>query len=227
MKSLVCATSSPDKASEIADILDGVVVLLPRPAGLGEVEENATDLLGNATLKACAVSRFANIAAVADDTGLEVDALDGAPGVYSARYAGDNASYEDNVMKLLRNMSKVPSNMRSARFRTVAVVCWPDGSRIVAEGSVEGHIAFEPQGVKGFGYDTVFIPAMHSSELHGSFVMDSSCGGTAHEVRGHRTFAEMDANEKHLISHRGKAFRALSRLLVEKWPSSKETGVVH
>lgn len=226
VKYLVCATSNPDKASEIADILDGVAVLLPRPAGLGEIEENATDLLGNATLKAYAVSRFANIAAVADDTGLEVDALDGAPGVYSARYAGDNASYKDNVMKLLHNMSRVPSNMRSARFRTVAVVCWPDGSKIAAEGSVEGHIAFEPQGVKGFGYDTVFIPAVHGSAKRNPCEMDSSCEvTTTHGMQRQCTFAEMDTNEKHHISHRGKAFRYLSRLLVEQWPSRKETGV--
>ena len=189
---LVCATANADKAAEIACLLEDVAVLLPRPVGMGNVVEDAPDLEGNARLKARAVSRFAAAAAVADDTGLEVDALGGAPGVFSARYAGPDASYADNVDKLLSDLDGLPTARRRARFRTVAAVCWPDGAELMAEGCVEGWITDEPRGVGGFGYDTVFVPA----------------------ADGVRTFAEMSASEKNLLSHRGSAFGALARLLV-------------
>ena len=126
--------------------------------------------------------------AIADDTGLEVDALGGAPGVLSARYAGDGASYQDNIDKLLRELSTVPISQRTARFRTVALIAWPDGSERIAHGVVEGRIAIEPAGESGFGYDCVFLP-------------DEGNG---------RTFAEMSNDEKNLISHRGRALRSLS-----------------
>lgn len=190
---LVCASANPDKAAEIEALLDGVVELVPRPAALGEVAEDAHDLEGNARLKAAAVCAFAGAPAVADDTGLEVDALGGAPGVRTARYAGPGASYADNVERLLAEMRDVAPARRTARFRTVALVVWPDGAELSAAGAVEGLIAAEPRGRGGFGYDPVFVPA---------------------EGDG-RTFAEMSDAAKHAISHRGRAFRALARALRE------------
>lgn len=190
---LVCASANPDKVAEIALVLDGLVDLLPRPAGLGDVVEDAPDLEGNARLKAVAVCQAAGAPAVSDDTGLEVDALDGAPGVRSARYAGDDASYDDNVQKLLDELARVGAHspeQRTARFRTVVMVVRPDGSELRAEGVVEGVIAPARQGSGGFGYDPVFVPA----------------------ERDGRSFAEM-GDEKHEISHRGRAFRALAEAL--------------
>lgn len=174
-------------------LLEGVAELVPRPAGLGEVVEDADDLEGNARLKAAAVCAFAGAAAVADDTGLEVDALGGAPGVRTARYAGETAGYAENVARLLAEMEGVAPAERTARFRTVVVVAWPDGAELVAVGSVEGLIAAEPRGLGGFGYDPVFVPA----------------------EGGGRTFAEMGDAAKHAVSHRGRAFRALALALGE------------
>ena len=190
---LVLATANPDKAREIAALLPGWVELVPRPADVGEVEETADTLEGNARLKAAAVAVVAGEPAVADDTGLEVDALGGRPGVYAARYAGENATYADNVAKLLAELEGVPAAMRTARFRTVALICYPDGREVAAVGSVDGTITESPRGTSGFGYDPVFAPA----------------GG------GGRTYAEMTAAEKSGASHRGRAFRALGHLLEE------------
>ncbi|MEQ8839481.1 MAG: non-canonical purine NTP pyrophosphatase [Acidimicrobiales bacterium] len=190
---LVCASANPDKVAEIALVLDGLVDLQPRPAGLADVVEDAPDLEGNARLKAVAVCAAAGAAAVSDDTGLEVDALDGAPGVRSARYAGDDASYDDNVQKLLDELDRVGAvepDRRTARFRTVVMVAWPDGRELAVEGTVEGMIAASRQGSGGFGYDSVFVP------LEGDG----------------RSFAEM-GDEKHTISHRGRALRALAAAL--------------
>ncbi len=184
---LVCASANPDKVAEMAAVLEGHAVLLPRPAGMGEVVEDAEDLEGNARLKALAVCRLAGAAALADDTGLEVDALGGAPGVYSARYAGPRASYEDNLTRLLADLRDVPPERRTARFRTVAMVCFPDGRELSAEGVVEGAISVEPRGKAGFGYDPVFAPA--------------EAGG--------RTFAELGAAAKNALSHRSRALHAL------------------
>ena len=190
---LVCASANPDKVAEIALVLDGLVELEPRPAELGDVIEDAPDLEGNARLKAAAVCEAAGAAAVSDDTGLEVDALDGAPGVFSARYAGEHATYQDNVDKLLAELERVGAvtpEQRRARFRTAVMVVWPDGQELLVEGVVEGWISLEPSGAGGFGYDPVFVPA----------------------GRDGKTFAEM-GDEKHEISHRGRAFRALAAAL--------------
>jgi XTP/dITP diphosphohydrolase len=157
----VLATANPDKAEEITSILAvaGSIELLPRPEWLGEVAETGSTLLDNARLKARAVARATGMAAIADDTGLEVDALDGAPGVHSSRFAGEGASYADNVAKLLAELEgKREASARRARFRTVAVVAWPDGKEVVAEGEVKGTIALAPKGKLGFGYDPVFVP---------------------------------------------------------------------
>ncbi|MGH9061094.1 MAG: non-canonical purine NTP pyrophosphatase, partial [Acidimicrobiales bacterium] len=176
---LVLATANPHKASEIRSMLDPVVglLLLPRPPEVPEVAETGTTLEENARLKARALLAATGPAAVADDTGLEVDALGGEPGVYSARYAGEGATYADNVAKLLGALEVAGAGAalaapgaggaagaggavappaaagvgRTARFRTVAIVAFPDGSEVVAEGSVEGIIAGRPRGEGGFG----------------------------------------------------------------------------
>lgn len=190
---LVIASANADKVAEIAAVLRGVE-LLPRPASVAEVDETGETLEDNARLKAAAILAATGEAAVADDTGLEVRALGGEPGVYSARYAGPGATYADNVDALLRALEGVDD--RSARFRTVAIVCFPGGRELMAEGIVDGHIAPEARGTGGFGYDPVFVPD----------------GGEG------RTFAEMSPAEKNLVSHRGRAFRALASLLLAGTP---------
>ncbi len=187
---IVLATANPDKARELLAMLEGFDVVL-RPAGLPDVEETAGTLAGNARLKAAAVMAATGELAVADDTGLEVDALGGRPGVYAARYAGPGATYADNVAKLLEELADVPPVGRTARFRTAAVALFPDGGEIVAEGVVEGTISRLARGDGGFGYDCVFVP-------------DSGDG---------RTFAAMSQAEKAAISHRGRALRTLAAQL--------------
>jgi XTP/dITP diphosphohydrolase len=190
----VLASANPDKAREIRDILAEAGLasgLAPRPADVADVEETGETLEENARLKAVALSEATGLPALADDTGLLVDALDGRPGVRSARYAGEGATYADNVAKLLHELSGVARDRRRARFRTVAVALFPDGREIVAEGSVDGTIADSPRGERGFGYDPVFEPD----------------GG------GGRTFAEMTQAEKAAVSHRGRALRALATRL--------------
>ncbi len=186
---LVLASANPDKVVEIAAILGGFEVL-PRPADLPDVVETGETLEDNARLKAAAVLASAGQAAVADDTGLEVLALGGAPGVFSARYAGAGATYADNVAKLLAALDG--EHDRRARFRTVAIALFPDGREVVAEGVVEGEITTERRGSGGFGYDPVFAPE----------------GGHG------RTFAQMTAAEKNALSHRGLAFRTLAEHLL-------------
>jgi XTP/dITP diphosphohydrolase len=193
---LVVATGNADKAREIRAVLDHAgadVELLPRPEDVPEVEETGTTLEANARLKAEALRDATGLAALGEDTGLEVDALGGAPGVYSARFAGEDATYADNVHKLLRGMDAVHRASRTARFRTAVVLAFPDGRELTAEGVVEGVIPETARGTGGFGYDAVFAPA--------------GAGG--------RTFAELDPDHKHAISHRGRALRALAVLLRE------------
>jgi len=190
---LVLASANPDKAAEITAILGASVELVARPADAPEVAENADTLEGNARLKALALCEATGLAALADDTGLEVDALDGAPGVRSARYAGDDAVAARNVDKLLDALAGVEPAARTACFRTVALARWPNGREVVAEGGVEGLIAPERRGAGGFGYDPVFVPVGPGTDG--------------------RTFAQMSPAEKHAISHRGRAFRQLAAFL--------------
>jgi XTP/dITP diphosphohydrolase len=188
---LVLATANPHKAFEIRAVLVGAgleVELLARPADLPEVDETGTTLEDNARLKAVALCEATGMPAVADDTGLAVDALGGAPGVHSARYAGDGATDSDNVEKLLAALAGLAPARRTARFTTVALARWPDGREVAAIGDVEGTIAPEVRGAGGFGYDPVFVP-------------DDGDG---------RTFAQMTAAEKRRVSHRGRAFRTLA-----------------
>lgn len=191
---LVLATANPDKAAEMAAILTEArvpVELVARPEGIQAVDETGATLADNARLKAGALCEATGEPSVADDTGLEVDVLDGEPGVHSARFAGERASYSDNVDLLLDRMRGVEPGLRTARFVTVAVACFPDGRELSATGSVEGRIAEVPRGSGGFGYDPVFIP----SDGDG------------------RTFAEMTPSEKDDLSHRGAAFRTLATAL--------------
>ncbi len=189
MMQLVCASANPDKVLEIAAILDGVVELLPRPADVPDVVEDADTLIGNARLKAAAICAATGLPAVSDDTGLFVDALDGRPGIYAARYAGEDATYADNRAKLLREMGDTDD--RAAQFISAVMVVWPDGEELAVEGVCPGTIARAELGERGFGYDPVFIP-------------DDGDG---------RSFAQMTDDEKNQISHRARAFNALLEAL--------------
>ena len=186
---LVCASANPDKVLEIAAILDGVVQLVPRPADVPEVVEDADSLIGNARLKAAAICAATGLPAVSDDTGLFVDALHGAPGVYAARFAGDDATYADNRIKLLAELGDRAD--RAASFVSAVMVVWPDGREVAVEGVCKGVIATTELGDRGFGYDSVFIP-------------DDGDG---------RSFAQMSDVEKNQISHRARALHALLEAL--------------
>ena len=124
---LVIASANPDKVAEIAVVLEKLAVLIPRPEGMPEVVEDGENLEDNARLKAVAVCEFSGKPSVADDTGLEIDALEGAPGVYSARFAGPDATYHQNVEKVLHDLDGIQIGQRTARFKTVAIVRYPDG----------------------------------------------------------------------------------------------------
>ncbi len=189
---LVCASANPDKVAEIEALLSGAVTLLPRPADVPDVVEDAATLEGNARLKATAVALASGEPAVADDTGLEVTALAGRPGVRTARYAGEHATYADNRLRLLEELDGVAD--RRARFRTVVAIVWPDGDELLVEGSCDGTIASVERGTGGFGYDALFVPD----------------GGDG------RTFAEIGGEAKQQLSSRGHAFRALLRALADR-----------
>ena len=191
MLRVACASANPHKVAEIIDLMGGVVDLVPRPSSLADVVEDADTLLGNARLKAVAVCAATQLPALADDTGLEVDALDGAPGVITARFAGEGATDAQNRQKMLLELDGKDAAHRSARFRTVALLRFVDGREIVAHGVCEGSIALHETGDRGFGYDALFIPADGDG----------------------RTFAQMTIEEKHELSHRGRAFRALAQML--------------
>jgi XTP/dITP diphosphohydrolase len=182
----VLATKNPDKRAELAEVLAAVSIELVDGHEWPDVPETEPTLEGNALLKARAVVSATGEAAIADDTGLEVVALDGAPGVHTARFAGPDATYAENVAALLAAMAGASD--RRAAFRTAVAVVTPAGEELVVEGVLEGSITDVPRGEGGFGYDPVF------------------------EVGG-RTLAEMASAEKHAISHRGRALAALVEAL--------------
>ena len=185
---LAVASKNPDKVSEIEEILGsvGLVDEIVRDLTWEDVEETGATLKENALLKARAVVEATGLPVIADDTGLEVEALGGGPGVHTARFAGPDATYTENVEKMLAEMGGIEH--RGARFRTVVALVFPDGVEMVAEGSVEGVITTVPRGSSGFGYDPIF------------------------EVDG-RTLAEMTSGEKNSLSHRARAIRELVRSL--------------
>lgn len=192
---LVLATRNPHKVREIAELLSGagVAVLSFREfPELPEVEEDGATLEENAVKKAATVAAATGLPSLADDTGLEVDALNGAPGVLSARYAGAGATYDDNNRKLLSALEDVPPARRTASFRCVVALAVPGRPARIVEGTTRGVILEAPRGREGFGYDPIFLPDGHT-----------------------RTYAEMDATEKNAVSHRGKAVRAAVELVLE------------
>ena len=191
---LIIATHNSDKEKELRFVLDDFpveVISLKQFPEIGDIEETGSTLYENAKLKADTVNRITNLPCLGDDTGLEVDALGGAPGVYSARYAGDNVSYEDNMMKLLSELRSTPSEKRTARFRTI--IFYTDGEReLYTQGEIQGIITKSPRGSNGFGYDPVFyIPELK------------------------KTMAELTSAEKNKLSHRGQAMGKFRKLLLD------------
>jgi XTP/dITP diphosphohydrolase len=181
------ATKNPGKVREIATILSDAPVELtsPDPPWTPPAEDGET-YKENALIKARSLCSFMGIPCLADDSGIEVDALDGAPGPRSARFAGEGASDEENLHKLIEVVARTPEGGRGARYRCVAVLVLPDGHEHVEAGTVEGRLITKPRGSGGFGYDPIFVPAEDGT-----------------------TMAELTPKEKDAISHRGKAFRAL------------------
>ena len=190
---VVVATGNAHKLQEIRAILDGLGVSLVPMAELGlpSPPEDGDSFEENALIKARACRVATGLAALADDSGLEVDALDGRPGIFSARYAGPSASDEDNNAKLLTELAGTPPEARTARYVCAAVYVGADGGEHVVRGVLEGRITHEPRGSHGFGYDPYFVPRDGDG----------------------RTCAELEPAEKDAISHRGAAFRALRRRL--------------
>lgn len=185
----VLASRNRHKLEQVAVILDDVeLVPIDDVAPNLVLEEPHDTFAANALAKARAVARTTGLPAIADDSGLEVDALEGAPGVLSARYAGEGATDEDNNEKLVRALRDVPESQRTCRYRCVAALVLPDGPEFTAEGSCEGRIVLEGRGELGFGYDPHVVPAGHK-----------------------RTMGEIPLDEKLRFSHRGRAFRALAQ----------------
>jgi XTP/dITP diphosphohydrolase len=186
---IVCASANPHKVEELARLLPSWVELVARPSDVGDIDEDAPTLEGNAIIKAVEIANHASEWAIADDTGLEVDALNGAPGVRSARFAGEHATDAENRALLLTKLDGVTN--RSARFRTVVALVSSKGDIHFVGGECAGIIADSERGDSGFGYDSLFIPTDGDG----------------------RTFAEMTGPEKDAVSHRGRALAQIPELL--------------
>ena len=186
---IVCASANPHKVEELARMLPSWVDLVPRPSDIGEIDEDAPTLEGNAIIKAVEIANHASEWAIADDTGLEVEALNGAPGVRSARFAGEHATDAENRALLLAKLEGAQN--RSARFRTVVALVSSKGDIHFVGGECIGTIAESERGDSGFGYDSLFIPTDGDG----------------------RTFAEMSGAEKDAVSHRGRAIAQVPELL--------------
>ncbi len=193
----VIASNNKKKIEELERILSPLNIYVRTLEQLGkesiEVEETGKTFAENAELKAKAVCEYTGMAAIADDSGLVVDALNGEPGVYSARYAGENATDAEKIDKLLQELMKSGSSDRSARFECVICCYFPGGEKLFATGTCEGTIGYAPRGMNGFGYDPIFF------------------------VEGNKTFAELSDHQKDLISHRGRALKKLSEMLKKKY----------
>ena len=189
---IVAATHNPGKAKELAALLDGrFQVVSAAELGLSEPDEPETTFAGNALVKARAAARASGLIALADDSGLSVGALDGAPGIYSARWAGPSKDFALAMAKVEERLTEIGADDMSAWFTCALAVAWPDeGPAVVVEGRIDGALTFPPRGDRGFGYDPIFIP-----------------------VGGVRTFGEMDPAAKDAISHRARAFETLKAAL--------------
>lgn len=188
---IVVATANAGKVREIKEIFSNEEIVSMKEMGIDiDIEENGTTFEENALIKARTVAKLCDCPVLSDDSGLCVDALDGAPGIYSARYAGVDKTDEERCQKLLFEM-KDKTN-RTARFISAVALCYPDGRELTAEGRVEGEIGFEPVGKNGFGYDPIFI---------------------SHELK--KTFALATSEEKNSISHRKRALEKLYKMMGE------------
>ena len=196
----VIASHNKKKIEELERILSPLGIYAKTPEQLGkesiDVEETGTTFEENALLKAKTICELTGMPAIADDSGLVVDALGGQPGVYAARYAGPDATDADKIQKLLTELMKTGDSDRSAHFECVICCYFPNGETIFAEGKCQGTIGYAPRGVNGFGYDPIFF------------------------VEGNKTFAELSDNQKDVISHRGRALKEFSILLQKKYPQN-------
>lgn len=201
METLVIATGNPNKLREIKSLLKDFPIQVQSKDEVGladvEIEETGTTFEENALLKAKGIQQYTGTMVLADDSGIAVDALDGAPGVYSARYAGEGCDDEQNNAKLLNALEEVPEEERGARFICSMVLLFPNGKILKAEGVTEGKIGFERKGQGGFGYDPLFV------------------------LPNGKTMAELSPKEKNQISHRGKALRKIKDLLEEAFMNEK------
>lgn len=188
---LVAATHNAGKAREIAALLDGrFEVLSAAEAGVPEPDETESTFTGNALLKARHAAQRSGLPALADDSGLSVTALDGAPGIFSARWAGPDRDFALAMRKVETRLEEIGATDFSAWFTSALAVAWPDGPAVVVQGEVHGHVSFPPRGDRGFGYDPIFVPTGHS-----------------------QTFGEMDPAQKDALSHRAVAFAKLKAAL--------------
>ncbi len=193
---LVLATNNTDKVKEIRHLLDDLpITVMTRDDFLEfpDPDETGDTLEANARIKAREIAGFTDLPALADDSGLEVDALNGAPGVYSSRFAGENVSYRDNNEKLLKEMGGVPKEKRTARFRCVIAIDWNDGTVDIVEAVAEGIICHDVAEGEGFGYDPVFLHAATQ-----------------------KRFSQMTLDEKNVVSHRGRALQEARQKIVER-----------
>ncbi|MDO4383529.1 MAG: XTP/dITP diphosphatase [Eubacteriales bacterium] len=197
MEKVILASRNKGKLEEIKAILQkfGMETISRDDAGIPtfEVEETGSTFEENSLLKAQAIMDVAHVITIADDSGLEVDALSGAPGIYSARYAGENCTFEDNNRKLLQELDGVPEEQRGAAFVSVITMLFPNGEKLVARGECRGKILTELRGEEGFGYDPLFMPDGEN-----------------------RSFAEMTSEEKNRISHRAKSLQILEDMIRER-----------
>lgn len=197
MSIIVAASKNQHKIKEIEAITSqfGMEIVPRDKAGVPdvEIEEDGTTFEENSYKKAAGIMKLCGQITIADDSGLEVDCLDGAPGVYSARFAGEDGNDQANNDKLKGLLKDVPYEQRTGRFVSVITMVWPDGKRLTARGEVEGHIVLEEKGPNGFGYDPLFVPLGYDI-----------------------TFGEFDPEEKNKISHRANALKELKRQLEEQ-----------
>ena len=194
---LLIASNNTGKLREFSEILGDLFMEIVTPSMIGltlEVEENGTTFCQNALLKATAFAKASGLSAIADDSGLCVDALGGAPGVFSARYAGRHGDDAANNQLLIENLKAVPENLRTARFVSSIAYVAPDGTVLTSEASSEGRILFSPDGDNGFGYDPLFY-----TDIYG------------------KSYAQLSAQQKNAISHRGKALTLLRKQLEERY----------